>query len=109
MSDEPREMNVNASWILDPTVQSAVVNQMFLQFDNPASPASARPDGVYLTFGHVNPPVFNLPAGENPSQEMVASLVLPVTPSARIYLSIERLRAFIDDIDAKLKAVEGNQ
>jgi hypothetical protein len=65
------------------------------------------PDGAYLTFGHINPPVFNLPTGERPTPEMAAATTLPVVPVARVYCSLDRLKQFVVEIEAALERAEG--
>lgn len=107
MSNLGAPVNMNAQWIIDQAAQAALSNQMFVQFDSPSSPESGRPDGAYLTFGHVNPPVFNLGPGEaEPSEEVLNATVLPVLPTARVYVTFDRLKAFVAELDEKIAMIE---
>lgn len=106
MSDVTQE--VSAQWILDPGMPASLVNQMLVQFDAPGSPEKRLPDGAYLTFGHVNPPIFSLPPGTQPTAEMVAEMVLPVLPTTRVYVSLDRLKEFVRELDEKITALEAS-
>lgn len=107
MSNLDAPVNINAQWIIDQAAQAALSNQMFVQFDSPSSAESGRPDGAYLTFGHINPPVFNLGPGETaPSEEVLNATVLPVLPTARVYVTFDRLKAFVAELDEKIAMIE---
>ena len=106
MATESQPMNINAQWAFDPTIQAALANQLFVQWDGSASPEAKTLDGAYLTFGHVNPPVFSLPPGEQPSPEMVAAYVAPVLPVSRIYCSFDRLKAFANELNQRIAEAE---
>ena len=106
MANEVGPVNISAQWALDPTIQATLSNQLFIQWDGTAAPEANTPDGAYLTFGHVNPPVFSLPPGEQPSPEMVSSFVAPVVPVARVYCSFERLKAFANELNKRIAEAE---
>ena len=106
MANEVGPVNISAQWALDPGMQAVLANQLFVQWDGAAS-ENGNPDGVYLTFGHVNPPVFSLPPGEQPTPEMLQSYIAPVIPVSRVYCSFDRLKAFVGELEQRIAEAEG--
>jgi hypothetical protein len=97
------EFQIQAQWVIDPGSIPVTVNQILLQSSVPTA-STGRPDGVYVTFGHLNPPMIMDPT--DPEQIAAASRgVYPVTSVARVYVSRERLVSFRDAIDSFLNTM----
>ena len=98
------EFQIQAQWILDPMVVPAAVNQMLIQ-DGPPVDDGRSPDGTYLTFGHLNPPVAMEPllgSDGNP----FPNAILPVVPVSRFLVSRERLKSFHATLGRYLEATD---
>lgn len=91
------EIQIQAQWIIDPGFQPSAANQMIVQDGMPNG--NSLSSEIYVTFGHVNPPIF-----DNPDAAIGA--VVPVLPVARLLMSRERLTAFHALIGAHLNAEE---
>lgn len=77
------EIQVQAQWALDPSIQSAAANQIMIQDGIPGDDGTASE--AYLTFGHVNPPIMDGPPEGT-------DIFLPIFPVARLILSRDRIK-----------------
>lgn len=102
MTDEPQFFQIQAQWILDPSSVPANANQLLLQ-DGPPAVNGGTGDGVYVTFGHLNPPITPGVDGV-PNPGGLDGQIFPVFPVGRFYLSLERLKAFNEQINAFIQA-----
>jgi hypothetical protein len=103
MVNDPEQISIKAQWALDATSVPPVVNQILIQHTMPDR--TGRPDGAYVTFGHLNPPV--MPDGSNVTDgPETGNLVFPVMPVARFHVSMERLAEFRDHISGFLDDIE---
>lgn len=106
MTEQPTQIQIQAQWILDQMNVPAAVNQMLIQEGAPVADG-APSDGVYLTFGHLNPPVITNLTTEI-EREALAATVFPVVPVSRFLLSRDRLKSFHVIIGQYLEASENN-
>ncbi len=85
--------------MLDPSSIPVPANQIIIQVGDAES--------VYLTFGHVNPPVFDgIESGAAPTPEMLSSLTLAVIPVSQILLPFSKLVELREKIDGILGQVQ---
>jgi hypothetical protein len=92
--DEPQAFQIQAQWMLDPTSLPATANQMLIQTGAPVDGISIF-DGVYLSFGHLNPPIMEEPKSQE-EYAAASQMVFPVVPVARLFVSRDRLQQFSD-------------
>ncbi|TAJ49656.1 MAG: hypothetical protein EPO52_01470 [Herbiconiux sp.] len=103
---EQEGVQINAQWMLDPTVVPVFANQIFVQQGAPTSTGAAN--DVYLNLGHLNPPLFPSEITDEVRQQFEGTL-LPVVPVARVVMSRERvvdLHAALGDYLAKTAEAE---
>lgn len=105
MADEPTEFQVQATWVIDPSVQPSPVNQVLIQSGIAGGSGEFSTD-VYMRFGNANPPVF-VGVDGNVSPDTIASTVLSIYPQAYVQLNVERFREihgkmgeFLEQLDA---------
>jgi hypothetical protein len=92
------QVQIQASWVLDPGIVPTAANQILIQ---PGLPAGQSPaDGFYLYLGHISPPAF--PTEEAALFSAQQGAVHPVIPVARVYVSRDRLEAFHEAIGQAL-------
>ena len=89
MSDEiqPGLINIQSQWMINPGEIPATVNQILLQGGLNVGISEGVPgpaDGIYLSFGHMSPPLAQPQPGE----------IIPIIPIGRYHLSKERLAEF---------------
>jgi hypothetical protein len=102
MSAADEHVQVQARWILDPSTIPTPVNALMVQL---GAPANGKPDGVYLQFGHINPPVVEGPPGTSLTQDMVDGAIFPVMPAARLVVSLDRLVEMRDQLNEAIAAL----
>lgn len=100
---------LRAQWEIDDKAQPLVANQLLVRFGTPPFSSPNVPDAVYLTFGHMNPVLFNLEPGAAPSQDDIDRVVLPVMPVAHMAVSVDRLRDFVGQIQQVIEQFDANQ
>lgn len=84
------QIQIQATWMLDPTSLPALANQLLIQ---PGLPADGRTsDGFYVYLGHISPPAFPTPAAA--AAAATSPVSQPVVPVASVFVSRDRLRAF---------------
>ncbi|TFD47559.1 hypothetical protein E3T46_17335 [Cryobacterium sp. Hh11] len=98
------QFQIQAQWVLDPLSVPAVVNQMLIQ-EGPPVENGMTPDGTYLTFGHLNPPISMEPQPD-PGPDAFANTILPVVPVSRFFVSRERLKSFHATLGRYLEATD---
>jgi len=100
--------NLRAKWVVDPTSQPSVANVLLPQYGTPPFSAPNVPDAIYLTFGHMNPVLFDLEPGTVPTQEDVDGTVIPVVPVAQLVVTVDRLRDFVGQLQQVLGQFDEN-
>ncbi|PSL37003.1 hypothetical protein CLV49_0606 [Labedella gwakjiensis] len=80
---------LHIQWANDPSSVPVPVNQMAIQ--GAPDSETGNPDGFFLTFGHVSPPIIIDPDAEK-VRDVMESTVLPVVPVGHFFLTAGRLR-----------------
>jgi hypothetical protein len=109
MPESETAHSLRAQWVIDDMAQPQAVNQLLARFGTPPFSAPNVPDAVYLTFGHMNPVLFNLEPGTMPTPADVEGVVLPVVPVAHMAMSIDRLRDFVGQLEQVIEQFDANQ
>jgi hypothetical protein len=107
MPDADQLQGLRAQWKLNPETQPVFANLLLPQFGAPSMGISV-PDTVYLSFGHMNPPTFDLEPGATPGPEDLAKLVVPISPVAQVVTSVDRLREFAAQLNNLLHEFDSN-
>lgn len=100
-------ITVNAVWALDPAVVPAFANQCLVQLGVPPLSGKGEQDGIYLTFGHLNPPAF--PGTPEEAQAAANTQMLPVIPVARVVMTRARVTALHAALGELLDATAGSE
>lgn len=90
---EEAGITFGTQWLWDPTASVQLVNQLVIQPDVPMHDGAAG-DQIYLTFGHLNPPLVIGDVADPQVQAQHDGAVLPITPVARLAVTRERLQEF---------------
>lgn len=102
MTDQTQRVNIPAVW--PPTdLRPVAVNQVLVQYGPPVGP-TGRPDGFYLVFGQLAPPIIVPGASQAQIDELVAE-PLKVSTEAYLFLTRERLVAMVESIGNMLELI----
>lgn len=93
------QVQIGAKWEYDPRQLPSVANQVLIQHAM-ADGLTGRPTGMYISLGHVNPPVFT---GEMSPEQATDIDPLPVVVVGSFYLSIQSAIALRDSLSEALK------
>jgi hypothetical protein len=85
------QVTLRTEWKAATADDASPVNQVLIQQGFPIGQGGV-PDGVYLTFGHVSPPLINPQATPEEVVQFAKDNVLQVRTIAQLYMSIDRLK-----------------
>ena len=88
----PESVSIKSQWANNPMNVPTTVNQMLLQLGLPAGEDTPS-DGVYLSFGHMQPPILPNPMTDE-AKAVLQNTVFTVMPVATIFLTRDRLEQF---------------
>lgn len=93
------QIEIGAKWEYDPLQLPSVVNQVLIQHAM-ADGRTGQPNGMYISLGHVNPPVFT---GELNAEQASNIDPLPVVVVGSFYLPMQTAIALRDSLSEALR------
>ncbi|WP_269997202.1 hypothetical protein [Arthrobacter sp. B2a2-09] len=93
------QVEIGAKWEYDPRQLPTVVNQVLIQHAM-ADAQTGRSNGMYISLGHVNPPVF---IGEMSAEQASNIDPLPVVIVGSFYLPMQSVIALRDSLSEALR------